>query len=137
MTLIRLEHISKAFADVPVLQNISWQIETGRKIGLIGANGCGKSTLLQILSGTMLADSGTIERPRSLRLGHLTQEITVEGGRTLYEEVRDAFRFLLDMQEEMARLEERMAQQQASDQELQQYGTLLEEFNARQGYAIQ
>jgi ATP-binding cassette subfamily F protein 3 len=137
MTLIRIEHISKAFADVPVLQNISWQIEARRNIGLIGANGCGKSTLLHILSGTMLADSGTIERPRSLRLGHLTQEMAVEGGRTLYEEVSDAFRSLLDMQQEMARLEERMAQQQASDQELRQYGTLLEEFNARQGYAIQ
>jgi ATP-binding cassette subfamily F protein 3 len=137
MTLIRIEHISKAFADVPVLQDISWQIEAQRKIGLIGVNGCGKSTLLQILSGTLLADSGTIERPRNLRLGHLTQEMTMEGGRTLYEEVRNAFHSLLDMQQEMARLEERMAQQQASDQELQQYGTLLEEFNARQGYAIQ
>jgi ATP-binding cassette subfamily F protein 3 len=137
MTLIRIEHISKAFAKVPVLQNISWQIEARRKIGLIGANGCGKSTLLQILSGTMLADSGTIERPRNLRLGHLTQETTVEGGHTLYEEVCDAFRSLLDMQEEMARLEGRMAQQQASEQELQQYGTLLEEFNTHQGYAIQ
>src|SRR5262245_38403744 len=131
MTLIRIEHISKAFADMPVLENISWQIEARRKIGLIGANGCGKSTLLQILSGTMLADSGTIERPRNLRLGHLNQEMTMEGGRALYEEVCDAFRSLLDMQEEMARLEGRMAQQQASDQELQQYGTLLEEFNGR------
>jgi ATP-binding cassette subfamily F protein 3 len=137
MTLLRVEHISKAFAGVPVLQDVSWQIEAARKIGLIGANGSGKSTLLHILSGTLQADSGTVEQARHVRLGHLTQQMAVEGSRSLYEEVQEAFRPLLDMQAEMALLEQRMAQHQASDQELQRYGMLLEEFNARQGYAMQ
>jgi ATP-binding cassette subfamily F protein 3 len=137
MTLIRLKHISKAFAGIPVLQDISWHIEDECKIGLIGANGSGKSTLLHILSGTLQADGGRVERARGLRLGHLTQAMSLEGHRTLYEEVCEAFRPLLDMQRDMAALETRMAQNQASDQELQRYGALLEEFNARQGYAIQ
>jgi ATP-binding cassette subfamily F protein 3 len=137
MTLIHSEHICKAFAGIPVLQDISWQIEAGRKIGLIGANGSGKSTLLHILSGQVAADSGTVERTRDLRLGYLTQTTTVEGNRSLYEAVRDAFRPLLDIQDEMALLEARMAHQQASEQDLQRYGILLEAFNLRQGYAIQ
>ncbi|MEE8302165.1 MAG: ABC-F family ATP-binding cassette domain-containing protein [Candidatus Tectomicrobia bacterium] len=137
MTQIRLEHISKAFAANPVLQDISWQLETGRKIGLIGANGSGKSTLLHILSGAIQADSGTVERSRGLHIGYLAQITAVGGERTLYEEVREAFRPLLDMQQEMATLETRMAQSQAGEQEIQLYGVLLEEFNARQGYAIQ
>ena len=62
--------------------------------------------------------------------------MTVEGDRTLYEEVREAFRPLLDMQEEMTVLESRLAQQTGSAADLQRYGTLLEEFNAREGYAI-
>ena len=82
----------------------------------------------------MQADSGTIERARHVRLGHLTQTMTVEGERSLYEEVREAFRPLLDMQTDMMELEARMAQNQVSPQELQHYGTLLEEFNLRQGY---
>ena len=86
MTLIRLEHLVKTFAGVPVLQDVSWQIEAGRNIGLIGTNGSGKSTLLNIISDVMTADSGTVERARGLRLGYLTQEMTVEGDRTLYEE---------------------------------------------------
>jgi ATP-binding cassette subfamily F protein 3 len=137
MTLVRLQHISKAFAGNPILQDISWQIEAGQKIGLIGANGSGKSTLLQILSGTMPSDSGVVERSRGLRLGHLTQIMTVEGDRTLYEEVREAFRHLLDIQQEMVGLESRMGANEASAQEMQHYGTLLETFNAAQGYAIQ
>src|SRR5512145_1437946 len=136
MTLIRVEHLVKTFASVPVLQDVSWQIEAGRNIGLIGTNGSGKSTLLNIIGGVMTADSGTVERPRGLRLGHLTQEMTVEGERTLYEEVREAFRPLLDMQHEMTVLESRLAQQTGSAADLQRYGTLLEEFNAREGYAI-
>lgn len=136
MTLIRAEHISKAFAGIPVLQDISWHIEADRKIGLIGANGSGKSTLLHILSGHMPADSGTVERARSLHLGYLTQEMALEGDRTLYEEVREAFRPLLDMQEEMAALETRLAQSQSNERDLQRYGALLEAFQARQGYAV-
>jgi ATP-binding cassette subfamily F protein 3 len=136
MTLIRVEHLVKTFAGVPVLQDVSWQIEAGHNIGLIGTNGSGKSTLLNILSGVMTADSGTVERARSLRLGYLTQEMTVEGDRTLYEEVREAFRALLDMQAEMTALEARLAQPASSAADLQRYGTLLEEFNARQGYTM-
>jgi ATP-binding cassette subfamily F protein 3 len=85
----------------------------------------------------MLADSGTLERARHVRLGYLTQTMTVEGDRSLYEEVREAFRPLLDIQTAMTALEARMAQNQTTAQEIQQYGTLLEEFNARQGYTIQ
>src|SRR5712691_5417471 len=136
MTLTRVEHLVKTFAGVPVLQDVSWQIEAGRNIGLIGTNGSGKSTLLNIMSGAMTADSGTVERARGLRLGYLTQEMTVEGDRTLYEEVREAFRPLLDMQEEMTVLESRLAQQTGSAADLQRYGMLLEEFNAREGYTI-
>ncbi len=136
MTLLRVSNITKTFAGVPVLQDVSWQIEAGRKIGLVGANGSGKSTLLNLLSGVMSADRGAIETARQMRLGYLTQEMAAEGDRTLYDEVSEAFRPLLDMQTEMTRLETRMAQQQASDADLQRYGALMEEFNARQGYAI-
>ena len=133
---MRISNITKTFAGVPVLQDVSWQIEAGRKIGLVGANGSGKSTLLNLLSGAMSADRGAIETARQVRLGYLTQEMAAEGDRTLYDEVREAFRPLLDVQAEMTRLETRMAQQQASDADMQRYGSLMEEFSARQGYAI-
>ena len=137
MTLLRAEHISKAFAGEPVLQDVSLQLEAHHKVGLIGANGSGKSTLMQILSGDLPPDSGTVERARRLAIGYLTQEMTLEGERTLYEEVREAFRPLLDMQAEMAALEARLGQPESSHSDLQRYGALLETFQAREGYTIQ
>lgn len=136
MTLVRASNISKTFAGVPVLQGVSWQIEAGRKIGLVGANGSGKSTLLNLLSGAMSADRGKIEAARQTSIGYLTQEMTAEGDRALFDEVCEAFRTLLDMQAEMTRLETHMSQQQAGEADLQRYGALMEEFSARQGYAI-
>jgi ATP-binding cassette subfamily F protein 3 len=137
MTLLHAEQISKAFAGIPVLQDVSLQLEAHHKVGLIGANGSGKSTLLQILSGDLPPDSGTVERARRLAIGYLTQEMTLEGERTLYEEVREAFRPLLDMQAEMAELETRLGQSESNSSALQRYGALLETFQAREGYAMQ
>jgi ATP-binding cassette subfamily F protein 3 len=137
MTLLHAEQISKAFAGIPVLQDVSLQLEAHHKVGLIGANGSGKSTLLQILSGDLPPDSGTVERTRRLAIGYLTQEMTLEGERTLYEEVREAFRPLLDMQAEMAELETRLGQSESNSSALQRYGALLETFQAREGYAMQ
>ena len=136
MTLVRASNLFKAFAGVSVLRDVSWQIEASRKIGLVGANGSGKSTLLNLLSGAMSADRGRIETARQVNVGYLTQEMTAEGDLTLYAEVCEAFRHLLDMQAEMTRLETRMSQHQAREADLQRYGALMEEFNARQGYAI-
>ena len=136
MTLVRASHIVKTFAGVPVLQGVSWQIEPGRKVGLVGANGSGKSTLLNLLSGAMSADRGTIEAARQTSIGYLTQEMTAEGDRSLFDDVCEAFRPLLDMQAEMTRLEARMSQQRDGEADLQRYGALMEEFSARQGYAI-
>jgi ATP-binding cassette subfamily F protein 3 len=127
MTLIHVEHLVKTFAGVPVLQDVSWQIEAGRNIGLIGTNGSGKSTLLNIIGGVMTADSGTVERARGLRLGYLTQEMTVEGDRTLYEEVREAFRSLLDMQER--------SESAGTAIDVGPNAGTLSKFNAREGYA--
>ena len=137
MTLLHAEHISKAFVGVPVLQDVSLQLEAHHKVGLIGANGSGKSTLMQILSGDLPPDSGVVERARRLEIGYLTQEMTLEGERSLYEEVREAFRPLLDMQAEMAELEARLGRPESSDADLQRYGVLLETFQSREGYAIQ
>lgn len=73
MNLMTVEGISKAFGEKVVLNDITFGVETGDKIGIIGINGTGKSPLLKILAGEEEADSGKITTMRGMRLGYLPQ----------------------------------------------------------------
>lgn len=72
--MLTAHHISKSFDISPILHNISFTVQRGERVGLVGPNGCGKTTLLRILSGREQADSGTITlTPATTRLGYLSQ----------------------------------------------------------------
>lgn len=73
MNLMTVENVSKAFGEKVVLNGITFGVETGDKIGIIGINGTGKSTLLKILAGEESADEGHITKMRGLKIGYLPQ----------------------------------------------------------------
>ncbi len=72
--MLQLSNIHKHYADVSVLENVSFIANPGDRLGLIGPNGCGKSTLLRIIAGQEQADAGSVRfNPPGLRLGYLEQ----------------------------------------------------------------
>lgn len=73
MNLLTVEGISKTFGDKKIFDNITFGIDTGDKIGVIGINGTGKSTLLRILAGNESPDTGQIVKMNGLRIGYLPQ----------------------------------------------------------------
>ena len=72
--IINLTDISYTYFDKPILQGLSWEIQAGQKIGLVGANGSGKSTLLRLILGQTAPDAGAIYRIKDLTIGYLPQE---------------------------------------------------------------
>src|SRR5207302_5446646 len=60
-TLLRLSNVSKSFAGVQALTNVSFELRAGEVHGLVGENGAGKSTLIKIITGALQADDGTLE----------------------------------------------------------------------------
>ncbi len=74
MNLLTADHISKAYADRVILQDISFSINDGEKIGVIGINGTGKSTLLKLIAGLEHPDSGQLIKARNLRIEYLPQQ---------------------------------------------------------------
>ncbi len=72
--LLNLTDISYTYFTHPVLSDLNWEIQTGQKIGLIGANGGGKSTLLKLILGQLVPETGAIFRVKDLRIGYLPQE---------------------------------------------------------------
>ena len=79
MTLIDLQNVAKFFGEDPVFRNVSWQINSGRKIGLIGSNGTGKTTLFRIISGELRPNKGEVFQAKSLGIGFLRQEAKLTG----------------------------------------------------------
>ena len=88
--MLRLEHISKIYPTGEVLKDVTWEVKSGERVGLVGVNGAGKSTQLKIINGEIEPTSGEVVRPNSLKIAYLTQEFEVVPSRTLREELRSA-----------------------------------------------
>jgi ATP-binding cassette subfamily F protein 3 len=138
--VIQLSLLSKSFGGRVLLDSVSWQIDDGDRVGLSGPNGAGKTTLLKMMAGMEEVDSGLITKPAGLTIGYLPQDGLTHSGRTLIEEAGCAFKPLLDMRQEIAKLEDRLGDDAVPESEhepmLSRYSDLQEEFRRLEGYSI-
>ena len=110
MIILSAKNLSKVYGTDVILEKVSFHINAGDRIGIVGKNGAGKSTLLNMLTGEMSCDDGEFFVSQNTRIGYLKQRENFRSDRTVIEEVTEIFRPLLDMEKEMeavaARLEE-------------------------------
>lgn len=122
--MIQLNGISVAFGGRFVLDDVTWTIKPGRRIGLVGPNGAGKTTLLRIIAGEQVPDAGTVSRSGSTTVGYLQQDVhEATSERTVLEEALRAFEKILALQAEEAAVTEAVAA--ADDHESESYLKLL------------
>ena len=107
--MIQLSGLTKRFGDRVLLDDVTWQVTDGDRVGLAGPNGVGKTTLLKMLAGLDEADSGNIIRPAGLTVGYLPQDGLEHSGRSLADEASLAFRPLLEARAEIERIEHALA----------------------------
>ncbi|HRO23592.1 MAG TPA: ATP-binding cassette domain-containing protein, partial [Promineifilum sp.] len=81
--IVKLDHISLALAGRLILNDLTWEIQRGQRIGLLGANGAGKSTLLKMIAQEIEPDSGSIFRLSGMTIGRLEQEPRLTAGRSV------------------------------------------------------
>jgi ATP-binding cassette subfamily F protein 3 len=89
--MLNIHKLSVGFGGEYLFEEISFRLNAGDRVGLIGKNGAGKSTLLKLLSKDMAPDTGVIASEKDLRLGFLRQDIDFVQGRTVLEEAQQAF----------------------------------------------
>jgi len=89
--MIQLSSLTKSFGERVLLDNVTWQVTDGERVGLCGPNGAGKTTLLRMLAGFDEPDSGLVVKPATLTVGYLPQDGLNHHGRTLFDEVSLAF----------------------------------------------
>src|SRR5262245_58150875 len=87
--LLRLDNVSLAYGDVPLLARIDFQVERGERVCLVGRNGTGKTTLFRVVAGAAIPDEGEIWRAETLRVAHLEQEVPPDTAQTIFQVVAE------------------------------------------------
>jgi len=135
--ILSCSNISKAFGTNEVIKHASFHIEDHEKAAIVGINGAGKSTLLKMIIGELPSDEGEVVISKGKTLGYLSQHQDLSGDRTVYEEVLEVKRPLMDMEAKIRKLELDMkhAAGEMLDEMLTVYSRLNHEFELQNGYA--
>lgn len=132
MMLIALENVTKLFAEQVIFLGVNVRVEEGDRIGLVGGNGAGKTTLLDTLWGTFPPDEGERSINSGITMGMLRQNSGVDSSNTVYEEMREVFRPLLDAQARMQEISQQLEQLDAAQET--EFAELSEEYNQKQSF---
>ncbi|MBD7965287.1 ABC-F family ATP-binding cassette domain-containing protein [Fictibacillus norfolkensis] len=117
MSILTVQGLSHGFGDRAIFNNVSFRLLKGEHIGLIGANGEGKSTFMNIITGKLKPDEGKVEWAKKVRVGYLDQHTVLQKGMSIRDVLKSAFQYLLDMENEMNSMYEKMGE--ATPEELE------------------
>ena len=139
MILISVQELQKSFGVHEVLRSVTFSLQKGEKMGLVGVNGCGKTTLMRMIAGEMQPDGGTIHRNKDLRVGYLAQLDDIPLTDTVWGALLKVFEPIRVMERRMAEVEKLL---ESADPETalrlsSEYQRLTESYNAQQGYAYE
>ncbi len=138
MIILSAKNITKAYGVDIILKDVSFHINEGDRIGLVGANGAGKSTLLNILAGEISCESGDFFVSKDRRIGYLKQKNSFVEDNTVFEEVKSIFRELEEMEAELQKCSLEISEAAGSrtdlDKILKRYDELQHRFELAGGY---
>ena len=140
MIVLSCNNLNKSFGIDSILENISFTVNEGDKVGIIGVNGTGKTTLFKVLSGIYGYDSGDIYLGKGVEIGYLEQNTNFQSEKSIYEEVLEVFSDLMEMENYIRNLEIRISEESSNpnskelDKLMNEYSHKLELFSELNGY---
>ncbi|KIX90522.1 ABC transporter ATP-binding protein [Staphylococcus microti] len=140
MILMQLSQISKSFDGEPIFDNVNFEVKTGERIGIVGRNGAGKSTLMKIIAGVENYEDGHISKIKNLKVGYLTQQMTLNTENTVFDEMLQPFVHLKQLGEKMQAETDWLAQHadryETDDyqEHIKRYESLSNDFEKQGGY---
>ncbi|MEC5302331.1 MULTISPECIES: ABC-F family ATP-binding cassette domain-containing protein [Staphylococcus] len=129
MILLQLNDLTKSFDGEDIFNNVDFEVKTGERIGIVGRNGAGKSTLMKIIAGVEDYDSGHISKSKNLKLGYLTQQMTLNTDQTVFEEMSKPFEAMKNLEQEM-KLETDWLAQHATEYDTETYKSHIDRYEA-------
>ncbi len=138
MIVLDVNKLGINFGYGQLFENVSFSLNEGESISIVGPNGCGKSTLLKIIVGLEKPDTGQVSIKKDAKVAYLDQTgSSIVDNRIVYEILKDAFTDLKDMEKQLNELQKKMEseiQGKEYDSLLKKYCNLLERFSAAGGY---
>ena len=130
MISLSVAHLQKSFGEHVVLKDVSFTVQKGDRIGLVGVNGSGKTTLLRILAGLEDGDSGDISFEKDAAVGYLAQQNQVSGNETIWNTLKETYRETFRIERRLRELETEIS---ALHEDPVQYSRLSSEYDRLTG----
>lgn len=146
MIILSAKDLTKAYGTDVILDKVSFSINKGDRVGIIGINGAGKSTLLRILTGQLGHEEGDFFISQDMKIGYLQQDTGFDSEKTVIEEINSIFDHFPEMEKEMKDLLDRASQLSETGSEedmaestklLERYDLIHQRFDYMGGYAYQ
>ena len=135
MVVLTVENLQKSYADRTLFSNVSFEIRSGERVGLIGVNGSGKTTLMRILMGKEPYDGGSFGMRQGTKLSYVEQIPKLDADTDLYTFTLEAFRPLLDLEAEEERIVQKLEQDAPNRDRLIERQAAVVETLSREGGA--
>ncbi|MEG1059860.1 MAG: ABC-F family ATP-binding cassette domain-containing protein, partial [Clostridia bacterium] len=110
MSVLLVKNMNHGFGDRAIFEDVSFRLLKGEHVGLIGANGEGKSTFMNIVTDKLMPDEGQVIWSNNVRVGYMDQHAALVKGQSIRDALRDAFKYLFDLEAEMNGLYEKMGE---------------------------
>ena len=121
--MLNVHNLTVSFMGTDLFSGITFKLNKGDRIGLIGKNGAGKSTLLKVLSKDIESSAGTMAFDKDIQIGFLRQDIDFVEGRTILEEAYQAFEEIKEIEVKLDYINEQLATR--TDYESEEYSQLI------------
>jgi ATP-binding cassette subfamily F protein 3 len=121
--MISVENLTVDFGNFVLFESVSFLVNPNDKIGLTGKNGAGKSTMLKVFAGLQVPSHGKVVVPKDVRIGYLPQHMEIADSRCVFDEAKQAFKEVMDVQEEINRINTQLVDR--TDYESDEYMRLI------------
>ena len=134
MISISCDSVSLAFGIDVIFENITFALNEGDKLGIVGVNGAGKSSLFRVMTGEYTPTSGSVFVARGKRIGMLHQNLSLESDRNVLDEAMQAFDSLIARETELQTLQQILESGNADEVQAHRYASLHDSFTRDGGY---
>ncbi|NMD38659.1 MAG: ABC-F family ATP-binding cassette domain-containing protein [Christensenellaceae bacterium] len=140
MIILSVQDIVKSFGIDEILKGITFSLQNGEKMGLVGVNGSGKTTLMKIIAGESNSDSGQVHKNKDLKIGYLAQTDDIDENLSIYEAMLQLFEDTIAKEKRIKEVEKELTHAKSDEEAIRLtnlYHRLNEEFMAIEGYAYE